>query len=41
MRIEEGQVFVVDCARADGTADRSYYRSDGHGLEGQAFDRWV
>lgn len=29
MQIEEGQVFVLDYTKPDGTVDRKYYRSDG------------
>ncbi len=34
MRIEDGQVFVIDYIKGDGTADRMYYRSDGYVWKG-------
>lgn len=30
MQIEEGQVFVIDYTKTDGTVIREYHRSDGY-----------
>lgn len=30
MKIETGQIFVIDYTRTDGSVERKYYRSDGH-----------
>lgn len=35
MKIEEGQVFVIDYTKKDGTIERMYYRSDGDKWQGR------
>lgn len=34
MEIETGQIFVIDYTKADGSIQRTYYRSDGNGWKG-------